>query len=608
MPAYPPIPQRFLEAVDRYGQPRALLYKSGGEWRAVASHELLRQVAGLAAALAEMGISTGDRVGLFSTNRPEWHVADLAILGLGAVNVPLYFNESAERMVYLLNDSGARAVVVAGADIARKLVSVRGNLKTVEQIILAGAPGEGGEDVLRYETLVAAAGEAQIAEYRRRAALLTSDQLASLIYTSGTTGVPKGVMLTHANLASNEMDSFSASDHKMGDVGLSFLPLAHVYERVIDYGYLFRGITVAYVEKLEDLPQALKEVRPTVMAAVPRVFEKAYANIQARASQASPQRKRIFDWAMQVARAALPWKGYGRHVSLKVKLQWWLADVLVYSRIRAGMGGRLRSVVSGSAPLAKPLLEFFCSVGVPIYQGYGLTETSPVVTSSTPEHNRLGTVGRPIANVEVRIAEDGEILVRGPNVMRGYYKMPAETAEILSGEGWLRTGDIGQLDAEGFLTITDRKKDLIKTAAGKFVAPQPIENHLKMQPLIQSAVVIGDRRRFIAALLVPNFAAVEARGRAEGIAFTSAREMAAHPKVRAWVAAQVEQVNANLAQYETIKRFALLDREFTLDAGELTVTMKLKRRAIEEKYAEQVEQIYAEDGGSQKPEVRIPRP
>ncbi len=591
---YPPIPQRFLEAVDKYDRPQAQLFKIAGTWQPVSSQELLRRVAGLSSALAELGIGAGDRVGLFAPNRPEWHVADLAVLGLGAVVVPLYFNESVQRIVYIVNHAGAKAVITAGEMQAARLAECRPQLATVEHVLAAAAPPNLNSDVLRVETLIAQAGAEQIAEYRQRAALLTGDQLATLIYTSGTTGEPKGVMLSHSNLSSNEIDSFSESDHSPDDIGVSFLPLSHVYERMIDYGYLFRGISIAYVDRMEDLPQALREVRPTVVAAVPRVFEKIHANILEKARELSGRRRKIFDWAMGVALRALPWRGYGKPVALRVKLQWYLADRIVYSRVRAAVGGRIRSFISGSAPLAKPLLEFFWSIGIPIYQGYGLTEASPVVTSSNPKRNKLGCVGPAIPNVEIKIAEDGEILVRGPNVMRGYYKRVEDTSHTLTEDGWLRTGDIGTLDAEGFLTITDRKKELLKTAAGKYVAPQPIENELKSCSLISNAAVFGDRRRFVTALIVPEFAAVEARLKDAGIEIPSHAGLAAHPLVRAWVGAEVESVNAKLAQYETVKRFEILDHEFTFDGGQLTYTMKLKRRAIEEHYAALIEKMYEE--------------
>ncbi len=593
--SYAPLPQRFLEAIERFANPRAQLYKVGGAWQATSAQQMLQQVSALAHALAEQGVGPGDRVGLFSPNRPEWHIVDFAVLGLGAVDVPIYFNEAPDRIVYILNDSGAKLAVAIGEEQVRRLLSVRERLVSVERIIVGGVPAEFDSRVLRYEALVAQGSEAQVAEYRRRAAQVRPEQLASLLYTSGTTGEPKGVMLTHNNFSSNATDVLRGMKLRArNDVGLSFLPLSHVYERLIDYTYLFNGVTVAYVDRVEALPAALLEVRPTLMAAVPRIFEKIYAGIQERAAQTTGFRRKLFDWAAGVARQAVPWCGYGRPVSLWVKLQWWLANWLVYPKIRAALGGRIRRMNSGAAPIARELLEFFWAIGVKIYQGYGLTETSPVISTNQEQANRLGSVGRPIPNVDVRIAEDGEILVRGPCVMQGYYNKPEQTREAFTEDGWLKTGDIGWMDADGYLYVTDRKKDLIKTAAGKFVAPQPIENRLKTSPYIANAAVVGDRHKFVVALLVPNFAALEARAREHGLTFHSRAELAAHPWVRQLLEQELERLTADLAQYERPKRFAVLDHDFSFDGGQLTYTMKLKRRVIEQRYADQIAALYAD--------------
>jgi long-chain acyl-CoA synthetase len=377
-------------------------------------------------------------------------------------------------------------------------------------------------------------------------------------------------------------------------VALSFLPLAHVYERVTDYGYLFRGISLAYVARPEDVAQALLEVQPTLVAAVPRFFEKLYTTVIERGSQTTGLRRRLFDWAIAVARRSVPWRAYGRAASPFLKIEWKLADRLVYRKFRAGVGGRIRVFISGGAPLAKELAEFFMAVGLKICQGYGLTETSPVVTVNMPRSNHIGTVGPPIRGVEVRIADDGEVFVRGSCVMMGYYKKPEETRAVISPDGWFATGDIGRLDSDGYLIITDRKKELLKTAGGKLVAPAPIENALKTSPYIQNAAVVGDKRRFIAALIVPNFPAIEARARETGMAVASHQELAANPWVHELIQGEIARLTAKLAQYETIKRFALLDHDFTFDGGELTYTLKLKRRVIDQRYAEVIEKLYAE--------------
>ncbi len=591
---YGTLPSRFLNAVDSLPNPRAQMSRGADRWTAISSEELLRRVAGLSAALVELGVKPGDRVGLFSANRPEWHTADFAITGAGGVTVPIYFKESPERMSYILNHSGAKVIFVTGAEQLQKLLAIRPRLPELEHVIVADGAAEPPPECLRYETLIASAGGSEIASYRMRASQVLPGQLASIIYTSGTTGEPKGVMLTHSNFCSNVTDSHSDMELRVGvDIALSFLPLAHVYGRTLDYVYVFQGVTIAYVEVVDLVAQALLELHPTVMGAVPRVFEKIYVRIMEQGSRNAGVKRKIFDWAMEIAKRSWSWRSGEKNVALSVKLQWAIADKLVYSKIRAGTGGRLRMVFSGGAPLAKELAEFFWAVGVPIYQGYGLTETSPVLTTNYPA-NRTGSSGRPIRNVELRIAEDGEILAKGPCIMQGYYKSSDATREVLTEDGWFRTGDIGYLDKDNYLFITDRKKDLIKTAAGKFVAPQPIENALKTSPFILNAAVIGDRRKFIVALIVPNLTTVSAKAAEQGIKFASSAEMIAHPWVRSLIDSEVKRLTANLAQYETIKRFALLPEDFTFANGALTYTLKLKRRVVEQQYRDVIEQLYAE--------------
>jgi long-chain acyl-CoA synthetase len=591
--AYATLTEKLLDVVSGLPNDRAQMLRVNGRWEPTSSVEFLRRIAGLSNALEQLGVKPGDRVGLFAPNRPEWHVADFAILGLGAADVPIYFNESPDRIVYILNHSGAEVVFVAGEMQTRRLLDCRSRLTSVKHIICAAAPPDLGEDVLRYENLATATGEDAVAEYRLRAARVAPDQLATIIYTSGTTGEPKGVMLTHNNLSSNEETSAESYRMTPADTALSFLPLSHVYERVIAYAYLFKGVPVAYVEQMDNLPQALLEVRPTLAAAVPRVFEKTYANIMQKGHENTGWKRKLFDWAVRVARNSVRWKAYGEHAPLGLRLRWGIADRVVYTKIREGVGGRMRAFISGGGPLSRELAEFFWAVGVPVYQGYGLTETSPVVSANYPAANKVGTVGQPIANVSVRIAEDGEIFVHGPCVMKGYYEKPDETRAVISPDGWLATGDIGLLDQDGYLYVTDRKKDLFKTAAGKFVAPQPIENLLKSSPLILNAVLVGDKHKFIAALIVPNFPIVEAAARENGRTFASHEQLAADPWVHDLIGREVAQVNSKLAQYETIKRFALLDHDFTFDGGQLTYTLKLKRRVIDEAYAKVIEGLYA---------------
>ena len=592
--SYGTLPSRLLKAIDSLPNPRAQLTRRSNVWEPISSAEFLRRVAGLSMALVELGVKPGDRVALFATNRPEWHTADFAITGTGGITVPIYFNESPDRMAYILNHSGAKVIVVAGAAQLEKLFQRRPQIPDLEHVIVV----DGGESIptecLHYETLIASAGGSEIASYRMRASQVLPGQLASIIYTSGTTGEPKGVMLTHTNICSNATDSCVIFDMKPGiDLAISFLPLAHIYGRTMDYVLLFGGISIAYVEDVNLLSQALLELHPTVMAAVPRVFEKIYARIMEQGSKTTGVKRKLFDWAIETAKRAAPWRTGQKSADPLLKLQWRLADKLVYSKIRVGTGGQLRIVFSGGAPLSRDLAEFFWSIGVLIYQGYGLTETSPVLTSNYP-NNRVGSSGKPIPNVSLRIAEDGEILAKGPCVMQGYYKSPDSTREVMTEDGWFRTGDIGYLDPDNYLFITDRKKDLLKTAAGKFVAPQPIENALKTSPYILNAMVVGDQRKFVVALLVPNPVTVSAKAAEQGIHFTSSDELVAHPWVRTWIEAEVNRLTTHLAQWETIKRFALLPEDFTFDNGSLTFTMKLKRRVVEQKYREQIDRLYAD--------------
>ena len=593
---YGTLPSRFLTAIDSRPNQRAQMFRHpDSTWESIASAELLRRVAGLSLALVELGVKPGDRVALFAANRPEWHAADFAISGSGGVTVPVYFNESPERLTFILKHSGARVIFVAGEEQLKRFLPCRAQLPELEHVIVADAGSEIPADCLRYDTLIASAAGAEVAAYRMRAAQVLPGQLCTIIYTSGTTGEPKGVMLTHTNMSSNVTDSCATFDFNAAtDTALSFLPLAHVYGRMLDYIYLFNGVTVAYVEAIDLVPQALLEIRPTVIAAVPRFFEKIYSKLMEQGSKATGIKRKLFDWAIDVARRAAPWRAGGKRASPLLKAQWSLADTLVYKKIRVGTGGKLRMVFSGGAPLSKDLADFFWSVGIPIYQGYGLTETSPILTSNYPQ-NRSGSSGRPIPNVLIRIAQDGEILAKGPCVMQGYYKSTDATREVIDEEGWFHTGDIGYLDSDNYLFITDRKKDLIKTAGGKFVAPQPIENALKTSPYITNAMIVGDQRRFVVALIVPNATTVSGKLQEQGLRLSSHKEIAEHPAVRALIESEVKRLTSNVAQWETIKRFALLPDDFTFDNGNLTFTLKLKRRVVEKNYREVIDKLYADN-------------
>jgi long-chain acyl-CoA synthetase len=602
---YPSLTKCFLDAVDRFALPRAQMFRAAGQtgpgaWCSITAQEMLRRVAGLSRALMVRGVGPGDRVALFAPNCPEWHIADFAIQGAGGITVPIYFNESSDRIAYILADSGAKIVFTAGESQARKIDQLRPKLSGVACVICAVTPADLQSPVDRYEALIAGAGAKEMSEYRERAGAIHSSELATIIYTSGTTGEPKGVMLTHSNLCSNALDSTDSETYTREDIAMSVLPLAHVYERVNDYSHIFRGVALAYVDQVELVAQALLEVRPMIVAGVPRFYEKIYTNIIDKGHRETGWKRKLFDWAIRVAREVVPWRCYGKHVSVGLYVQWLLANAIVYKKIRAGIGGRIRYFISGGAPISPELVEFYWAIGIMIYQGYGLTETSPVVAVNRTNANKFGTVGRPIAHVEVKIAEDGEILVKGLCVMAGYYRKPEATREVLSEDGWFATGDIGKIDEDGYLIITDRKKELLKTAGGKFIAPAPIENKLKTSAYILNAMVVGDRRKFPAVLIVPNVDAIVVAAREAGRTDFTAERAMSDPFTRQLITAEAERLMASFAHYEQPKRLALIDRDFTYASGELTYTLKLKRRVIEERHKHEIEQLYAD--------VEEPRP
>jgi len=578
-PAVRTLAELFAASVAR-NKPDYLLVRQGDAWSPVSSQEFRRRVARLHLFLRQLGLSKGDRCALLSENRWEWAVADFAMMTAGIVSVPLYPTLTAEQIHYMLENSGSRVAFVSTTVQRDKVASVRDRLPALEQVIcFDAAPLAGPEPVT----------DAERREFEAATAALAPDDLASIIYTSGTTGTPKGVMLTHANIVSNVLDS--EPELAADDVALSFLPLCHIYERMADYSYYHHGVTVTHVPVIEKVPEALQQVRPTQLACVPRFFEKMHARMMDAISQAPPMRQKLFHWAVRTGFQSNPYRLEGRAMPLGLRLRLALADRLVFSKVRQRLGGRIRRFVSGSAPLSRELAEFFYAVGLPICEGYGLTETSPVISANRTHSIRFGTVGKPIRNVEVRIAEDGEILARGPNVMRGYYKMERETAEALDG-GWFHTGDIGKLDAGGYLTILDRKKDLLKTSGGKFIAPQPIENKLKANPYILDAVVIADQRRFPSALIVPNFPKIEQFTRQQGIACNGPAELVRRPEVVELMEQQVARSCQDLAPYERIKKVALLEREFTIADGEITPTMKVRRREVERRYRDVIEKLY----------------
>ena len=571
----------FFAIADR-DQPQVMLRKSAGGWEPISSQEFTAKVAGLVKALCSLGITRGDRLAILSENRHEWVVADFACLLLGAVVVPIYTTLTPEQTGYVLRDSGARAIFVSSQKHFEKVASIF-DTTTVERIIAMDEVAD--PSVTRMGELMQSPGDTQ---FDSRGHSIQPHDLATIIYTSGTTGSPKGVMLTHGNMAANINFFLFGLGFELGLACVSFLPLSHVTARCVDLGLLYSGVTLAHLPQLDQLPQALLEVRPQILLSVPRVYEKVHTQVELKARKFPA--KQIYHWALRVGRA------HRAEVLAGItprSLPWKLANRLVYSKISAGIGGRVRTFISGGAPLGRPLAEWYAEVGIRIFEGYGLTETSPVIAVNNPAAHRIGSVGKPLGNVQVRIAEDGEILVRGPSVFQGYWNKPEETRNAFV-DGWFKTGDIGQLDEDGFLYVTDRKKDLLKTSGGKFIAPQPIENSLKHNPLIAEAVVVGDKRRFPAVLILPNFTALDIWAREQGVAYSSREELLADTRVQACYEGIVAGLNQDLAQFEKLKKVALLSEEFSSANGTITASLKIKRRAVEEHCREQIAKMYGE--------------
>jgi len=571
----------FFVIADR-NQPEFMLRKTPAGWKPISASEFTTKVYGTVQALRSWGISTGDRVAILSENRHEWVVADFACLLLGAVVVPVYTTLMGEQTAYILQDSGSRAIFVSTEAQLEKVLSIAGN-SSLEKLVVMDEVDR--DQATRMSTFVTHGGQSGEQNLGRDA---TPERLATIIYTSGTTGIPKGVMLTHGNMASNIEYSCRDFGFGTGMCCVSFLPLSHVTARSVDLGLLYRGVTLAHLPQIDQLPRALSEVRPHILLSVPRVYEKVHTQVELNATKFP--KKQIYRWALKTGRDHRVEILEGK---LPASFAWKLANKLVFSKVRAGIGGRAETFISGGAPLGRELAEWYADIGIRIHEGYGLTETSPVIAVNTPAAHRLGSVGKPLRNVEVRIAEDGEILVRGPSVFHAYWNKPQETKEVFV-DGWFKTGDIGRLDEDGFLYVTDRKKDLLKTSGGKFICPQPIESSLKHHPWIGEAIVIGDKRKFPSVLIVPNFAAVEAHAIAQGLRFSSRQDLVDLPEIHSRYAEIVQALNQDLAQFEKLKKFKLLPEELSAANGTLTASLKLRRRAIEERFHKEIEGMYAE--------------
>jgi long-chain acyl-CoA synthetase len=575
--------------------PRAVLWQDEfNQWHPISSHEIYQRVRTLATEFLRMGVKKGDRIALISENRWEWMVTDFAVLAIGAADVPIYPTLTGEQIADLMRDAGCRIAVVSTRLQFDKLHVVRAQTQ-LDRIVMMDSPVP--EGAIAMTELLADADSASTERdpvFDTLACSIAPRDLATLIYTSGTTGEPKGVALTHGNIAANQ--NFTPVDFNFGstDACISFLPLSHVTARALDYIMYNSGAQVVYCSQFDKLPQAMREIRPTIIVGVPRVFEKIRQEVERRTSE-SPVKRRLLAWAICLGARFIDTVYDGRQPN---SLLWNLANKLVYSKVREAFGGRVRIFVSGGAPLGIDTARWFASVGIALWEGYGLTETSPVIALNTPLRHRMGSVGMPLGNVELKLAEDGELLIRGPSVFDGYWQNPAASAECFDSQGWLRTGDIAHFDGDGFLYITDRKKELLKTSGGKLVAPQPIENKVKNSLLVAHAALVGDRHKFISALIAPNFAALEEWANHHGIHFQSRAELVANPRVIALYAEIVHEVNGTLANFETLKRFRIVAEEWTQESGELTPSMKLKRRVITARYAAAIAELYADEATS----------
>ena len=588
----------FWERVSGSADRPAQRIKVAGAWRDVSWRTLGDEVREVALGLIALGHEPGHAVGILSQSRGEWVRTDMAILSIGGVTIPVYPTYPSETLAYIVRDSETRTIFVEDEQQLRKVEAGAAEMPTLETVVLIQGSARAVEGSRRIR-LLDWQGLRRLGRERSASGLLelrlgqvTPEDVATIVYTSGTTGSPKGVVQTHGNhLAALDMVA-QASGVREGDVHLLFLPLAHSFARMEGFLGIRLGLTTAFAESIDRLPDNLREVSPDFLCSVPRVFEKVYARILSGVGAGPPLRRRIFHWAIGVGRRASRLEREGRALPVRLRAERALADRLVFGKLRAALGGRLRFCVSGGAPLAAEIAEFFHAAGILILEGYGLTETCPILASNHPDAFKFGTVGRPFHGVELRIADDGEIVARGPNIARGYYRKREETAAVFGADGWFHTGDVGEIDAEGFLRITDRKKDLIKTSGGSYVAPQHIENLLKGDPFVSQALIEGDRRPYPVALITLNSDELAKLARELGLGDKPAAELVRHPAVMDRVRRIVDGVNAHLASYAQVKRFAVLPGDFTQDGGELTPTLKVKRRDVRAKYADVIESMY----------------
>jgi long-chain acyl-CoA synthetase len=601
------INELFEHAVRRRASEVVVRYKREHQWRGLTGAQLDERVRNAALGLHSLGVMRGDRVGIIADSCPEWTIADYGTLACGAITVPIYPTQALDQVTFIIRNSGIKVLFISGTRLLKRIQPSLEALRKDElpQLVMFESRNtvEKGWAKERFESKSFDDLEKRGSEERtRRPGIFRSlqleaepDDLATIIYTSGTTGEPKGVMLTHRNLVTDAVATGSIFKLRPDDIALSFLPLSHVFERTVLYIYLHFGIQINFARGVETVAEDIKEVRPTIVTAVPRLFERIYATINKRASDAKPWQQRVFQRSLKVGREYAVLLDQGARIPTRLAVEHRLMDRLVFKKWRDAVGGRIRFFLSGGAALPPELAYIFLGAGILILQGYGLTETSPVVAVNRPDANRVGTIGQPIPGIKVRTAEDGELLVQGDIVMQGYYLQAEETEKVLERKDdgiWFRTGDIGTIESDGFIRITDRKKDLIKTSLGKYIAPQPIENSIRSIPMVEQVIVVGNHRKFPSALIVPNFDALRGYAESLHLEFKDRMEMVRHPRIVEFFKKKIEEVTKDLAPHEKIKKVVLLDQEFSVESGELTPTLKVRRKFVEDKHQQIIDSLY----------------
>jgi long-chain acyl-CoA synthetase len=601
----------FLKAVATHAKPDCFMFKRDGNYHGVSSQEALRKVAALASVLSSLHVGRGDRVAILSENRVEWALTDYALLGLGAIPVPIYTTLLEPDIEYILRDSGAKGIVLATEAQLAKVANIRRNLPDLKFVLamdcarLEGTGAQCWEGCIEMELGLATNA---VESFTANALTAKPGDVATILYTSGTMGAPKGVILTHDNIVSNVLECSKLFPLTRDDASISLLPLSHILERTLDYLCFWQGASIAYAENLDSLPVNLREVKPTLMGVVPRVLEKIHDRVMDAVRTAPSARQKIFFWALKMGKRAFPYRLKNQPLPLGLRLKHVIADKLIFSKVREQLGGQIKILASGAAPLAQELAEFFYAMDLPIYEGYGLSETSPVIAINSLGRTKLGTVGQVIGGVEVKFGEENpdpeggagrEILVRGPNVSPGYYHLPDEDRAAYV-DGWFRTGDLGTMDNEGYLRITGRQKNLFKTSGGKYVAPEKLENLFQSHPYVHQIIVLGDRRKFVGALVAPVFTRLEAHAKKQGITFATRVELVAHPEICTFMQKLVDETIRWVPPHEKIRQIVLLPRELTMADGELSPTLKIRRRVVEEKYQAVIEEMFSRQVGKER--------